>query len=228
LHKRRHDDTQQRLDHAKRLAESKPGISARQIAKEAGVSPTTAAKIVKTVEQSGDVSIVDTSSTRTDTKGREQPAGKPARKPKPQPTQPRQSAAQRRDEAIVALVSLLHAKPAETAEDIMRVLADERGLAEVPLQSRLALAGRCIQAFGVTSTDLAPRALTTIQSILGATRGLIRHRPDEVIDGLIGLLIQSRVEVGGDKGRHHKASRLHSNATLALRNSPPKIAVAAN
>jgi phage N-6-adenine-methyltransferase len=77
---RRHDTTEERLDHARRLAESNRGMFARQVARQAGVSPTTAAKIVKKAEESAGVSTMDTS-TRTDTLGRQQPAAKTAKPP---------------------------------------------------------------------------------------------------------------------------------------------------
>jgi hypothetical protein len=56
-----------------------PGKSDRLVAKQTGVSNTHVGKLRKELEKSGDVSTVD---TRTDTKGRKQPARK-ASKPKP-------------------------------------------------------------------------------------------------------------------------------------------------
>jgi hypothetical protein len=76
LHRRMltQEDKQKRLA---ALIKAHPEKSDRQIAKQTGVSNTHVGKVRKELEKSGDVSTVD---TRTDTKGRQQPATKP---PKP-------------------------------------------------------------------------------------------------------------------------------------------------
>jgi ParB-like chromosome segregation protein Spo0J len=76
---RRHLTAEQKRDLIAKLLIADPGKSDRLVAKQAGVSNTHVGKLRKELEKSGDVSTVD---TRTDTKGRKQPARK-ASKPKP-------------------------------------------------------------------------------------------------------------------------------------------------
>src|SRR5262249_25952616 len=71
---RRHLTAEQKRDLIAKLIKATPEKSDRQIAEQAKSNRTTVGQIRKTLEKSGDVSIVD---TRTDTKGREQPAKKP-------------------------------------------------------------------------------------------------------------------------------------------------------
>jgi ParB-like chromosome segregation protein Spo0J len=68
------------------LIKAEPEKSDRQIAKETGKSPTTVGKIRTQMEEAGDVSTVD---TRTDTKGRKQPARKAKPKQETAETKPR-------------------------------------------------------------------------------------------------------------------------------------------
>jgi hypothetical protein len=76
---RRHLTAEKRIELAEELAKADPTMSARRIAKLADISPTTAVKAKTKVQETGDVSTVDTSIS-VDTKGRKQPAKK--RKPK--------------------------------------------------------------------------------------------------------------------------------------------------
>jgi hypothetical protein len=73
---RRHLTAAQKIDLVEKLIKANPEMSSRRAAKLAGVSPTTATKSRQKLEQSGDVSTVDTS---IDTKGRKQPAKKKRR-----------------------------------------------------------------------------------------------------------------------------------------------------
>ena len=70
---RRHLTTSQKRDLVAKLLKLEPGKSDRQVAATAKVSPTTVANERKKAEARGDVCKVD---TRTDTKGRKQPAKK--------------------------------------------------------------------------------------------------------------------------------------------------------
>jgi ParB-like chromosome segregation protein Spo0J len=81
---RRHLTTEQKRDLIAKLLKATPDKSDRQIAEQTKTSPTTVGKIRKKMEVTGDVSTVD---TRTDTKGRQQPAAKakPTGKPKAEP-----------------------------------------------------------------------------------------------------------------------------------------------
>jgi ParB-like chromosome segregation protein Spo0J len=71
---RRHLTPSQRLNLVEKLVKANPEKSDRQHAATAKVSPTFVGKVRKKAEARGDVSTVD---TRTDTKGRKQPASKP-------------------------------------------------------------------------------------------------------------------------------------------------------
>jgi hypothetical protein len=68
---RRHLTAEQKRELIAKLLKAKPEQSDRQVAKQTKTSPTTVGKIRKKSEATGDVSKVD---TRTDTKGRKQPA----------------------------------------------------------------------------------------------------------------------------------------------------------
>jgi DNA-binding Lrp family transcriptional regulator len=68
---RRHLTTEQKLDLIAKLRKASPEKSNRQIAEMVKASPTTVGKVTAKLEAEGDVSTVD---TRTDTKGRQQPA----------------------------------------------------------------------------------------------------------------------------------------------------------
>jgi hypothetical protein len=71
---RRHLTTEQKRTIVATVLKAQPAKSDRQVAKSVGVSPSTVGSERKKQEQAGDVSKLD---TRTDTKGREQPATKP-------------------------------------------------------------------------------------------------------------------------------------------------------
>ena len=75
---RRHLTTAQRIELVEKIIKANPEMSSRRAAKLAGVAPTTATKSRQKLEQSGDVSTVDTS---IDTKGRKQPTKKKRRTP---------------------------------------------------------------------------------------------------------------------------------------------------
>jgi ParB-like chromosome segregation protein Spo0J len=81
---RRHLTVAQRREIVAKVLQAQPEKSDRQVAKSVGTSPTTVGSERKKLEQAGDVSKLD---TRTDTKGREQPATKP-KKPKRAPAVP--------------------------------------------------------------------------------------------------------------------------------------------
>jgi hypothetical protein len=82
---RRHLTSEQKRDLIAKVLKAKPEASNRQVAEQTKTSPTTVGKIREGLEATGDVSKVD---TRTDTKGRKQPASKPKRKRKPRLPEP--------------------------------------------------------------------------------------------------------------------------------------------
>jgi hypothetical protein len=140
-------------------AKANPTTSINQIAKDTGTTQPTASKIINEAVATGDVqrplNVVDT-------KGRTQPARKPAKPPAPAsspPPGPSKSPSRRRDEAIVALIPLLRAKPAETAEDIMRLLGDEPGIGALSLARRVELCHGLFKALNVSFFDMRPACL---------------------------------------------------------------------
>lgn len=77
---RRHLDAKGKRTAIEALLKLDPSKSDRQIAEQIGSSPTTVGKQRKKAEAAGDVSIMD---TRTDKRGRKQPATKPAKAANP-------------------------------------------------------------------------------------------------------------------------------------------------
>ena len=75
--RRRHLTADQKRDLIAKLIKATPEKSDRQIAETAKASPTTVGTVRAKMEAKGDVSNLD---TRTDTKGRKQPARKPPRR----------------------------------------------------------------------------------------------------------------------------------------------------
>jgi ParB-like chromosome segregation protein Spo0J len=79
---RRHLTVEQKRDLIAKPLSATPEKSDRQIAETVKASPTTVGTVRKELEKTGDVSKLD---TRTDSKGRAQPAHKPPPKPSPDP-----------------------------------------------------------------------------------------------------------------------------------------------
>lgn len=104
--RRRHLSQAQRRDLIAKLLKLAPERSDRQTATEVGVSPTTVGKVRHELESNGDVSNLD---TRTDARGRKQPATKPTKRYK----QPDPELAQRRIDIGLDPVT---AQPIETAK----------------------------------------------------------------------------------------------------------------
>jgi len=76
--RRRHLTAEQKRELITKILKVRPEASDRQIAKQTNSSPTTVGAVRKEKEATGDVSKLD---TRTDAKGRKQPASKPKAKP---------------------------------------------------------------------------------------------------------------------------------------------------
>lgn len=78
---RRHLTAEQKRELIAKLLKAQPEKSDRQIADTVKASPTTVGTVRTKMEAAGDVSKLD---TRTDTKGRQQPASKPDKAPPPE------------------------------------------------------------------------------------------------------------------------------------------------
>jgi hypothetical protein len=96
---RRHLTAEQRIGLVAELVKANPAKSDRQIAKQVKVSPTTVGKVRSSLEAKGDVSTVD---TRTDARGRHQPANKPKPRPVKAPPPPAQQSADDRKQQYAA------------------------------------------------------------------------------------------------------------------------------
>ncbi len=130
---RRHLSQKQRRELIAALVEANPEKSDRQIAATAKSSHPTVAAVRQEMEESG---YVENLSTRTDSKGRQQPASKkPKSEPptrfssgKSAPKSPSTAPAQARDKEIAdtasKLASLTGPKLAQTIEDQVRLISD--------------------------------------------------------------------------------------------------------
>jgi ParB-like chromosome segregation protein Spo0J len=117
---RRHLTVAQKRDLIAKLLKATPEKSDRQIAETVKASPTTVGTVRAAMEAKGDVSNLD---TRTDTKGREQPARKKTANPKPISSEVR-----RELEASQA-----HINELETARERDKDLAEQLRAAEIKI-----------------------------------------------------------------------------------------------
>jgi hypothetical protein len=141
---RRHLTAEQKRKLIEDLIKANPGGSDRQIAAEVGSNRTTAGAVRRELEEAGDVSMID---TRTDSKGRHQPASKPRLIV--------QSQKLHRDSAIVSFAALLRAKARDTLDELARLLRDEQARIEtLPMSVRVELAQGFLRALNVGIDDL--------------------------------------------------------------------------
>jgi len=163
---RRHLTGEQRRGIIERLLTERPERSNRAIGKVVQADHKTVAAVRDDLEGRGEIPHVE---TRTDTKGREQPAHKPPPAPTPAPSQsatptptppppPKPPASRAHAKAMMAFAAALHADRAETLDGLTRILRDECTLvaAEIPLPRRVALIRGYMHALGVTLADLQP------------------------------------------------------------------------
>ena len=150
--RRRHLSPEQKRQLLETLVKDKPQRSDRATARIAQVDHKTVAAVRAEAERRGEIPHV---ATRTDTKGREQPASKPKSVNSNEletKTQPRQPV---RDLAITDFSRLLRDRLLETLNDLPRLLADERHrIATLRLSTRVAIARGLLQALDVTLADL--------------------------------------------------------------------------
>jgi hypothetical protein len=154
---RRHLSGEQSRDLIANLLKARPEQSDRQIAKAVKASPTTVGKVRADLEQSGDVSRLD---TRTDTAGRQQPSTKP---PKPSSKLDQIRALRERsarDEEVSrssAISTDGRFSLVDELRQLLRVLQGDLGrIDQIPLAKRVALARGCLMAFNLTLDDLQP------------------------------------------------------------------------
>jgi hypothetical protein len=152
---RRHLTAEQKRDAIAELLKADPSRSNRSIAKDVGSNRTTVGQIREGLEKSGDVSIVD---TRTDTKGRQQPATKPPQISKE--AQPRALREQQATGAAATSAPEMDPNRFRVADELLqlaRMLQGDRSrIDQIPLAKRVALARGCLMALNVTLDDLRP------------------------------------------------------------------------
>jgi hypothetical protein len=189
--RRRHLTSEQKRDIIAKLLKLNPQRSDRAIAKNVGVDHKTVATERVKAEAGGEIPHVE---TRTDTKGRHQPATKP-RAPKPPPASANtiirpmtpenwlggrtlaspaappslptaaQPAALRRDEAIIAVSRLLRAKLVPTLEDITALIRDEETQIKcLPRERRESIARAYLNALYVDANNLATLHVVPVSS----------------------------------------------------------------
>jgi hypothetical protein len=136
------------------LLKANPKRSDRETAKLAKVSHPKVAKVRSKLEQAGDVETV---STRTDTKGRHQPATKAPRAPSKEAQTgaiPERTPTYRADAGITGAGRL------NLVDELARVSSVLKGdlgrINEIPLAKRIALARGCMMALGLSLDDLRP------------------------------------------------------------------------
>ena len=151
---RRHLTSKKKRELIASLVRENPERSDREIARLAKATPTTAGKVRAALEESGDVSKLD---TRPDSTGRIQRAHKLPRSTLQTRSGPKPSAAHARDFAITGFSKILHHQPADTLDDLTRLLRNERARIEhIPLPRRVVLAQEFLSALGLTVDGLRP------------------------------------------------------------------------
>ena len=159
---RRHLTAEQKRDLLVTLVKANPERSDRATAQLAKVSDKTVTSVRRKLEARSEIPNV---STRTDSKGRQQPASKLARpaqtlkppttSPAPAPKPAGRMPSPDRDQAIVALSRQLHANPADTLADMVRLVRAERAVVtELPQHKRATIARDLIAALGITPGNL--------------------------------------------------------------------------
>lgn len=148
--RRRHLTGEQKRELIRKLVKAQPEKSDRQIAATAKVDHKTVAAVRTEVEGRGEIPHAE---TRTDSKGREQPATKAAKTPPAKVTEPSYHT-----EIVIAFGVELHDDPAQTLDNLTQLLQDEqtRISETILLDQRIVLARGYLNALGVTLEDLQP------------------------------------------------------------------------
>jgi ParB-like chromosome segregation protein Spo0J len=167
--RRRHLSAEKQRELIEELIKADPTRSDRQIAKETGKSPTTVGKIRTNMEEAGDVSTVD---TRTDTRGRKQPA----RKTKP--------ALRDADFAVLTRAALGHDPPAAAGSgNADGVQAHVDAINE--LLPKLEAEQKKMAAYEAVAAVVA--ALEITNNMGAKIQGMLEKEPDQLTDGMIGV-----------------------------------------
>jgi len=146
---RRHLTRKQKRDLIECLLKANPERSDRETGRIAKVHHETVGTIRNTLELTGGIRQFE-KTVGADGKAR------PARRSSPpRASKPKSPAARLRDIAISDFSKLLHQRPADTLDDLTRLLRDEKvRITEIPLQKRVELARSYLQTLDIGLDDL--------------------------------------------------------------------------
>jgi hypothetical protein len=147
---RRHLTRKQKRELIQHLLKANPERSDRETARIAKVDHETVGAIRTGLELTGGIRQFE-KTVGADGKAR------PARRSSPpRASKPKSPAAQLRDIAISGFSKLLHQRPADTLDDLARLLHDEKTrITEIPLQKRVELARSYLQTLDISLADLS-------------------------------------------------------------------------
>jgi hypothetical protein len=147
---RRHLTTKQKRDLIECLLKANPERSDRETGRIAKVHHETVGTIRNTLELTGGIRQFE-KTVGADGKARPARRSSPPRASKPKSPAPRL-----RDIAISDFSKLLHQRPADTLDDLTRLLRDEKvRITEIPLQKRVELARSYLQTLDIGLDDLS-------------------------------------------------------------------------
>jgi hypothetical protein len=159
--RRRHLTVEKKRDIIAALLKERPERSDRATAKIADSNRTTVGQIRRELEEKGDVSIID---TRTDTKGRRQPANRRAARLEEIKTESARRLAEaqyralREQKPVVVRPPITGAVPTDDVDALQALLltlrGDPRRIAGIPLDKRVSLARTCLAWLNLTPDDL--------------------------------------------------------------------------
>jgi hypothetical protein len=205
--RRRHLTAEQKRELVAVLLKERPDRSDRATAKLALVSDKTVGAVRVDLEERAEIPHVK---DRADTAGRRQPAHKATKAPVPAAPKSKPSKARQRDIKISGFLQLVHAKPAETLQDMNRGLGDQRDwiAKKASLQERIAIGRAFLANIRVGLDDLSPGG-TTVGSIASATPVRVApvagRAPSAATDAVRSNVAPARLP------RHHLPDRNESN-----------------
>ena len=148
---RRHQTREQKRDLIEALLKAQPEKSDRMVAATVKASPTTVGTVRAELEETGDVSKLD---TRTDSVGRQQSATKP---PKP-PSKEAQIRALREQKPVIVRPPAAAPPPTDDVAALQALLltlrGDPRRITGIPLERRISMGRTCLAWLNLTPDDL--------------------------------------------------------------------------
>ena len=150
---RRHLTRTQKRELTAKLIKLNPERSDREIARLCHVTDKTVKTVRQRLEATAEIPQFE---KRTGADGKTRPARSSAREAA---SKAKTSTAQLRDIAIADFSKLLHKQPADTLDDLTRLLGGERArITQLPRQKRIELARNYLRALDLSVDDLTPGA----------------------------------------------------------------------